>query len=147
MAKFGKLLPNMFAVILSRGQDVEKINKYKEETLPIFEQMCTLISGKFLFGTDELTMLDIHCASMWEIIYLFEKGAYADVDQILQIRTNAPNWCAYMDKFRNHPAIKPYRFCAKASDNHAVRSRAWDAEQKCPLSIDVLDGAFPDVDE
>ena len=142
MDKFGKMLPNMFGVILSRGQDVEKINKYKTETLPLFEQMCTEANGKFLFGTDELTMLDIHCASMWEIIYLFEKGVYADVDEILQIRTNAPNWCAYMEKFRNHPAIRPYCFNEKASDNHGVRSRAWDPEQKCQLSIDVLDGAF-----
>ena len=37
MDKLGKMLPNMFGVILSHGQDVEKINKYKTETLPLFE--------------------------------------------------------------------------------------------------------------
>ena len=147
MEKFNKAIGPMFGVILSRGQDEEKILKYKTETLPIFEAMCTEANGKFLFGTDDLTAMDIHCAPMWEIIFLFEKGVYADCDALLQIRQNAPNWCAYMQKFRAHPAIKPYRFCGKASDNHGVRSRAWDPEQKCQLSIDVLDGAFPDQDD
>ena len=142
MERFNKLLPNMFGVILSRGQDVEKINKYKSETLPEFEALATEANGKFLFGTDDLTQLDIHCAPLWEIIYLFEKGVYADVDEHLRIRENAPNWCAYMDRFRSHPAIKPYRFNEKASDAHGVRSRAWDPDQKCQLSCDVLAGCW-----
>ncbi len=85
MEKFNKNLANMFGVILSRGEDVEKINKYKEETLPVFEQMCKDADGKFLFGTDDLTQLDIHCGPMWEIIYLFDKGVYANVGEILKI--------------------------------------------------------------
>jgi len=93
--------------------------------------MCTEANGKFLLGTDEPTLLDIHCAPFWEIIYLWDHGVYADVDEVLKIRENAPNWCAYMERFRNHPLIKPYRFDAKASDNHGVRSRGWPADQKC----------------
>ena len=73
----------MFGVILSRGQNAEKIAKYKAETLPEFEAMATEANGKFLFGTDDLTQLDIHCAPLWEIIFLFEKGTYADVDEQL----------------------------------------------------------------
>lgn len=132
----------MFGVVLSRGEDVEKINKYKEETLPIFEAMCTEANGKFLLGTDELTLLDIHCAPMWEIVYLFEDGVYSNVDEHLKIRQNAPNWCAYMERFRNHPAIAPYRFNKKASDAHGERSRGWPKDQKCQLCIDILDGCF-----
>ena len=134
----------MFGVILSRGQDEEKINKYKNETLPAFEEMCKKSNGKFLMGTDDLTMLDIHCGPMWEIVYLFEKGVYANVDEILKIRENAPKWCAYMERFRNHPAIKPYRFNAKASENHGVRSRGWDPNLKCQLSCEILADCWPD---
>jgi len=65
-------------------------------------------NGKFLMGTDDLTALDIHCAPIWEITYLWDRGCYADVDEHLKIRETAPNWCAYMERFRNHPAIKPY---------------------------------------
>mmetsp|Transcript_40756 Transcript_40756/g.53467 ORF Transcript_40756/g.53467 Transcript_40756/m.53467 type:complete len:112 (+) Transcript_40756:390-725(+) len=107
MEKFGKTLPGLFPMVLSRGQDVEKLQKYKEETLPIYEQMCTEANGKFLLGTDEPTLLDIHCAPFWEIVYLWDRGVYADVDEVLKIRENAPNWCAYMERFCNHPLIKP----------------------------------------
>ena len=35
--------------------------------------------GKFLMGSDDITALDIHCAPMWEIMYLYmEKGPYAE---------------------------------------------------------------------
>ena len=102
---FNKLLPGFFPVVLSRGQDAEKVRKYKKETLPAFEAMCTEANGKWLFGTDELTQLDIHCAPIWEIIFLWVDPVYTDVEEILQIRTTAPNWCAYMDRFRSHPAI------------------------------------------
>ena len=146
MEGFMKTVSGLFPMILSRGQDVEKLQKYKEETLPIYEKMCTEANGKYLLGTDEPTLLDIHCAPFWEIVYLWDRGVYSDVEEVLKIRENAPNWCAYMDKFRNHPLIKPHRFNAKASDNHGVRSRAWDPEQKCQLSVDVLEGAFPDTD-
>lgn len=142
MEKFNKNLSNMFGLILSRGQDVEKILKYKNETLPVFEAMATEANGKFLLGTDDLTQLDIHCGPMWEIVYLMEKGVYADVDEHLKIRENAPNWCAYMEKFRSHPVIEPYCFNAKASDNHGVRSRAWDPELKCQLSTSICEGCW-----
>ena len=146
MEKFGKLLPNMFGVILSRGQDAEKILKYKTETLPAFEAMATEANGKFLLGTDEITQLDIHCGPLWEIIFLFETGVYADVDEQLKIRENAPNWVAYMERFRNHPAIKPYRMNAKASEAHGVRSRSWPIDDKCQLSCEYLEGCWPDTD-
>lgn len=142
MDKFGKTLKNLFGVVLSRGQDAEKINTYLTETLPIYEQMATEANGKFLLGTEDLTLYDIHCAPIWEIMYLFRDGVYSDVDEKLQIATNAPNWCAYMERFRSHPAIKPYRFNKKASDAHGVRSRSWDPEQKCQLCIEILDGCF-----
>jgi len=109
--------------------------------------MATEANGKFLFGTDELTQLDIHCAPLWEIIFLFETGVYADVDEHLKIRENAPNWVAYMERFRDHPAIKPHRLNAKASEAHGVRSRAWDPNLKCQLSCDVLQNCWTEPAE
>ena len=112
--------------------------KYKTETLPVFEQWATEANGKFLMGTDDLTQLDIHCSGVWEIIYLWNCGAYASVEEVLQSRQNAPNWCAYMERFRNHPAIKPVRMNAKASENQGVRSHAWNPDEKCHLSLEIL---------
>ena len=131
MEKFMKTIPNMFGIIMARGTDVEGIQKYKDETLPLYEQMCTEAAGKFLMGTEDLTALDIHIAPFWEMIFLYERGTYANVDEVLKIRENAPNWCAYVEKFRNHPLIKPHRYNAKASEAQAVRSRAWPVEEKC----------------
>ena len=57
MAECMPLMKNAFGVILSRGQDDEKINLYKNETLPAFEKMCADAGGKWLMGTDEITQL------------------------------------------------------------------------------------------
>ena len=84
---------------------------------------------------------------MWEIMYLLTGSVYDDVDQHLQIQTNAPNWYAYVAKFRNHPAIKPYRFNRAASNAHGIRSRAWVTTEKCQLSTAVLEGVWPDQEE
>lgn len=144
MEEFMKNLGPLLGVVLSCGNDVGKINAYKETMLPQLEQMATEANGKFLLATDDITLYDIHCAPLMELIFLFEKGVYADVDAILQIRTNAPNWVAYMERFRAHPVIKPVRMNAKASQLHGARSRAWDPTQKCHLCLEVLEGVWPD---
>ena len=138
MGEFMGQIKNMFGVILSRGQDDEKIELYKSEELPAFEKMCADAGGKFLMGTDEITQLDIHVAPFWEIIYLMDKGVYADVGEKLKICESAPKWCAYMEKIRNHPVLKDHCFKVKASDAHGVRSRGWPKEEKCQLSLEVL---------
>lgn len=62
-------------------------------------------------GTDDLTLFDIHCGPMWEKVFLLEEGGSCpDVLARLNWRYNAPNWCAYVERFREHPMIKPYRF-------------------------------------
>ena len=103
-------------------------------------------NGKFLLGTDDLTLLDIHCGAMMECGYLMQKGIYASVDEVLKIRENAPNWAAYMDRFRAHPSIKPYRFSTRAIEAHGVRASTWDPNEKCQLSLAVLENAWPDED-
>ena len=131
MNDFMPKIKHMFGVILSRGEDDEKINLYKSETLPMFEQMCAEAGDKWLMGADEITQLDIHCGAMWDIIFLMDKGVYADVGDKLKIRENAPKWVAYMEKFRAHPILKDYCFKEKASEAHGARSRGWPKEEKC----------------
>ena len=144
MGEFMTQIKPMFGVILSRGEDDEKINLYKAETLPLFEKMATETGGKWLMGTDEITQLDIHCGAMWDIIFLMDKGCYADVGDKLKILENAPKWAAYMEKFRAHPILKNYCFMEKASEAHGVRSRAWNKDEKCQLSLAVLEGCYED---
>ena len=140
MERFNKTFGILIAVVLSRGQDAEKIATYKEQALPVYEAMCTAANGKFLMGTDDITQLDIHVGPFWEIMYLFRDGVYSDVNEKLKIEETAPNFFAYVQRFREHPAIKPYRFSRKASEAHGVRSRAWDPNEKCQLSLAVLEG-------
>lgn len=129
MGEFMGLIKNMFGVILSRGEDDEKIELYKKEELPLFEKMCADAGdGKYLMGTDEITQLDVHVAPFWEIIYLFDKGVYSDVGEKLKICETAPKWCAYMERIRNHPVLKDHCMLEKASEAHGVRSRAWSKD-------------------
>lgn len=109
MEAFNKTLGNMLPMILSKGLDVEKITTYKEKALPIYEKMCADANDKWLMGTDEITALDIHCGSILELAYLFERGVYADVDEHVKLRQNAPHFCAFMERFRNHPMLKSVR--------------------------------------
>ena len=75
--------------------------------MSVFEKMCADANSKWLMGTDEITQLDIHCGAMWEITYLMDDlSIYTDVRDKLKIRENAPNWVAYMEKFRSHPVLK-----------------------------------------
>jgi len=117
-------MKNMWGAVANGGNDVEKINIYKEETLPVFDAMCAEANGKFLMGTDDLTLLDTHIGPMWEGLFMRTGPVFAHVDEILQIETNAPNWCAYMRKFRNHPAIKPHRMNRAANDANGILSKA-----------------------
>ena len=140
MAECMPLMKNAFGVILSRGEDDEKITLYKNETLPAFEKMCADAGGKWLMGTDEITQLDLAFGAMWDIIFLMDKGCYADVGEKLKIRETAPNWVAYMERFRAHPILKDHCFIEQASEAHGTRSRAWNKDEKCQLSLDVLKG-------
>ena len=65
MADFdNKVLPLFFGMYLSRYADMEKIDTYVREGVPLVEAMCPEIgSTKWLMGTDELTQLDVHCGA------------------------------------------------------------------------------------
>eukprot|EP00354_Favella_ehrenbergii_P007970 CAMPEP_0170458920 /NCGR_PEP_ID=MMETSP0123-20130129/5753_1 /TAXON_ID=182087 /ORGANISM="Favella ehrenbergii, Strain Fehren 1" /LENGTH=63 /DNA_ID=CAMNT_0010723277 /DNA_START=387 /DNA_END=575 /DNA_ORIENTATION=- len=61
---------------LSRGQDMEKVIDFKQKALPLYEEWAAAADGKYLFGTEDLTLFDLHCASMWEILYLWDSGVW-----------------------------------------------------------------------
>ena len=55
-----KVMSKLFAVYLSRYADMEKVDTYFNEAAPVLEQMIEEAGeGKWLLGTDELTLLDI----------------------------------------------------------------------------------------
>ena len=63
---------NCIMLFNSAGFVEERIVKFEQESLPFFEEMCKATEGKWLSGTDDLTLLDIHCGPMWEKIWLIE---------------------------------------------------------------------------
>lgn len=63
---------NCNRLIMTRGQDEDKLLAFQYKSLPFFEEMCSKADDKFLLGTDDLTLLDIHCAPFWEKVFLCE---------------------------------------------------------------------------
>ena len=135
---------NCIGLLNSCGLNEEKVQKFQNESLPFFEEMCKTAGDKWLMGTDDLTLLDIHCGPMWEKIYVAEEsGALPDLMLRLNWRETAPAWCAYVDRFREHPAIKPYRFNAPSLRAQCEKLIAAAAlGQGAPLSMAVLEGNF-----
>ena len=131
----------IFAIYLSRGKDTEKLETYKKDALVQFESWAKEAGDKWLMGTDEITLADTMIGPMWEVMYMMEHQ-YSDVSEYLDVKTNAPNWLKYVEKFRAHPALKEQRFRQKAAVAHGVRTRGWKEGEKCQLSFEVLEGAF-----
>ena len=78
--------------------------------MPKHEAIAKAAEGKFLFGTDDLTLMDLHIAPYWELLYLCHSGGpMADLGQALNLAKNAPFLLYYIERFRKHWAIKPYQ--------------------------------------
>lgn len=110
--------------------------------------MCPEVgSDKWLFGTDELTQLDIHCGAQWDFIFvhLYKASAFNDAGARANLAETSPKWVAYMQRLRAHPKIAPTCMSEQAAERHAARTRGWKEDEKCQLSLDVLKGAFPDL--
>ena len=114
----------IFGIYLSRGQDTEKLALYKKEALVQFETWAKEAGDKWIMGTDEITYADVMIGPMWELMYMMEHQ-YADVKELLDTKTNAPNWIKYCERFRAHPLLKEQRFRKKAVIAHGVRTRGW----------------------
>ena len=77
MEQMTKIQSIQFGVHQTRGQDLGKIEEFQRKALPLYDEWAAQAGGdRFLFGTEDLTLLDIHCASIWEMIYLWDGGVY-----------------------------------------------------------------------
>ncbi len=142
MEAFSPKLSTFWPMVLSRGQDDEKIDKFATEALPYFEEICRKSEGKFLFRTSEPTLLDCHVAPCLEILVQMEGSDYHNVFERLDLANKGKHMIEYIQRFQAHELMHPYRFRKVANDAHMARSRGWDTTVKCQLSLEVLEGAF-----
>ena len=65
IADFDKnVLPHNFGIFLSRFVDMELVDAYLNEGIPYIEQLIEQAGeGKWLMGTDELTLLDVYAGA------------------------------------------------------------------------------------
>ena len=98
MQNFDKnVLSPLFQVWLSRFQNTEKAETFIEKAVPYLESICPEVgSDKWLFGTDDLTLFDIHAAAPLDFIYVHMRApAFSDCPQFADFATKAPRFCAY----------------------------------------------------
>ena len=142
MEAFNNKLGSYWPMILSRGQDDEKTDKFAKDCLAFFEEICRKSEGKFLFRTEEPTLLDCNIAPMLEILVLMNGSAYQNCFDRLDLANTGKHMIEYVKRFQDHELIHPYRFREVANNAHCARSRGWDTAVKCQLSLEVLEGAF-----
>ena len=139
------VMMKLFHMYLARYADMEKVDTYFNEAAPVMEQMIEEAGeGKWLLGTDELTLLDIQCGAILDFMYTALK---APTNSEAQARANlsvtAPKWMAYQERLRAHPKIAPVCMNQEAMDRHMARTRTWEpADVKCQLSLAPLMGLF-----
>mmetsp|Transcript_23754 Transcript_23754/g.29542 ORF Transcript_23754/g.29542 Transcript_23754/m.29542 type:complete len:172 (+) Transcript_23754:274-789(+) len=104
-----KVLRHLFGVGLSRFQDLQEVDGYVSVAIPYIEELCPEVSSdKWLMGTDEMTLFDIHCGAMWDFFYVLAQApAYSDVPALADLAQKSPKWWAYMQRFRAHPKLAP----------------------------------------
>ena len=130
----------------SVGTDNATIDKFGTELLPIWEAMAAKTSeGKWLFGTQEPTLLDVNVAPFLEILYLWQQSVMSNVTDRLELATKAPNLIRYVEMWQAHPLVNPHHMRQKAANAHWARSRGWEKGVKCQLSTAILEGVFEDL--
>jgi len=142
MEAFNGKLGNYWGMVASRGQDDAKTDAFAKDGLPYFEEICRRSEGKWLFGTDEPTLLDVNVAPLLELIAIWDGSAYQNAFDRLDMLNKGKHILEYVKRWQAHELIRPYRFRQVASNQHLARARAWDPNAKCQLSLEVLEGAF-----
>mmetsp|Transcript_15974 Transcript_15974/g.34676 ORF Transcript_15974/g.34676 Transcript_15974/m.34676 type:complete len:270 (-) Transcript_15974:106-915(-) len=140
MEKFSGLLGGIFHVYLSRGEDTSKIEEFAK-TLPTHNEFASLAKGgKWLLGTDEPTMLDIHVAPMWEVMCIWQHSTLAPAMEHAKFAEQAPDVISYVERFKAHESFKHTCMNVEAGRKHWERTMGWEKGVKCQLSIDVING-------
>ena len=130
-------LESYFKVALTRGEDTEAIALFGENGLPAMEKMCADSNNGWLFGTETPSMLDVNCAPIFEAMYLQQFTVFKNVFDQLKLNETAPNLLAYAERFRNHPDVKGHRMVKTMMKRHHERTRGWDKNVKCQLSLEI----------
>eukprot|EP00959_Pyramimonas_sp_CCMP1952_P208410 4359615-Pyramimonas_sp.AAC.2 len=142
MEKFNGLLGSIFPVYLTRGKDASKIEEFAK-TLPQHNEIASAAKdGKWLLGTDEPTMLDIHIAPMWETICIWQHSALAPAMELAKFAEQAPDVIAYVERFKAHEKFKHTCQNVEAGRRHWDRTMGWKEGEKCQLSTDYLPGVI-----
>ena len=138
-----QLLQPVYGIYGSRGEDPEK-NALLAPTIVEFARMIKQADGKYLFGTDEPTQLDVMYMPFLETISDWK--APCVMQNILEDCKYAENGGdlidAYVAKFRAHPLAKPVHMRTKAAHKHWERTRGWTKGVKCQLTVGYLQEAF-----
>ena len=74
MKDFDDIFSYFWEVYSSRHEDVEKLEAFKTHGLAKYEEICKKAGDKWLLGTEEPTLLDIHHGAMWDLIYARHTG-------------------------------------------------------------------------
>ena len=74
MNDFDGLFETFWDVYNSRHEDAEKLEAFKKNGLAKFEEICKKAGDKWLLGTDDPTMFDIHYGAMWDMVYARDSG-------------------------------------------------------------------------
>ena len=131
----------------SRFTDHEKQDQFLNETVPMNEQMIEQAGeGKWLMGTDDLTLLDLMVGACWDFLFVqLQASANSECAARINLQQNSPRWWAYMERIRAHPKIANTCMRLEAAEKYATRARGWPEGEKCHISLENLTGVFPDL--
>ena len=137
-----KWMMPIFQVYGSRGEDPEK-NKNLIPTLNNFSALIDKANGKFMFGTDEPTMLDCCFAPFLETFVDWKAPCVmANVLADCEWETHGKSIDAYIAKMRAHPKLKPHYMNTAACHAQWERVRGWKKDEKCQLTVCYLEESF-----
>ena len=119
---------------MSRGEDDSKIDAFGEENLAAWEAMCAKHSDKWLFGTSEPTLMDVHCSFAFEMLALFEGSVMQNVIDRLDVRNKAPSVFKFVERWHAHPDLAPYHSRRKVAAAHWARFRTLPKGEKAALN-------------
>lgn len=145
MENYAKHLNPFFGVYMTRGEDSEA-NKGLIPTIEAFDNLIVKADGKFLFGTDEPTLLDIWFAPFLETLVDWRSpSVMSNVLDDVDFATRGVNLVKYVEKWRAHPLIHPWYMNTIAATKHWERTRGWTKGVKCQITVEYLADAFAET--
>ena len=109
---------------MTRGEDSEK-NKALIPTIKAFDELIEKANGKYLFGTDEPTLLDVWFAPFLETFYDFRLGVMNNILVDSEFDVHGTHIGAYVEKFRGHELVNPWYMNPSSAARHWERTRGW----------------------